>query len=42
MSQNEIATTEERYISQVTQFEKYLDSLGLPSENIIASIDEAV
>lgn len=40
MSQNEIATTEERYISQVTQFEKYLDSLGLPSENIIASIDE--
>lgn len=37
---NEITIVEQGIVSQVTQFEKLLDTLGLPSQNVIASMDE--
>lgn len=40
MDKSEITVVEQGIVSQVTQFETYLDTLGLPSENIIASIEE--
>lgn len=40
MEMNEVTIVENDIINQVTQFEKVLDSLGLPSQNIIASLDE--
>lgn len=37
---NEVSIVEQGIVSQVTQFEKLLDELGLPSQNVIASMDE--
>ena len=36
---NEVTIVEQGIVSQVTQFEKLLDELGLPSQNVIASMD---
>lgn len=37
---NEITIVEQGIVSQVTKFEKLLEALELPSENVIASMDE--
>lgn len=40
MKENELAESNGQLIEQVTKFESLLDALGLPSQNIIASVDE--
>lgn len=37
---DEMTIVEQGIVTQVTQFEKFLDALGLPSQNVIASMDE--
>lgn len=40
MCENKIVESSGNLVEQVTKFELMLNNLGLPSENIIASVDE--